>query len=113
VRERREAQNVCWVIEVFIPNFLNQWEVTKRFRIASSQLILRHTNCKRGIVVFCVIEVMEGGRRVEGEDIQQKVVIVDMIAIALAVRPSITGIEHLSFPPLTNPYPISDPASVN
>jgi len=51
-------------------------------------------------MVICVIEVLETGRRVELGDVQQKVVIVDMIAIALAVRPSITGIEHLSFPSL-------------
>jgi hypothetical protein len=58
-----------------------------------------------------MIGLLEGIRREDREDVQQKVVIVDMIAIALAVRPSITGIEHLSFPPSDNPCPISGPAS--
>jgi hypothetical protein len=49
-----------------------------------------------------------------GIDVQQKVVMVDIIAIALAVRPSMMGIEHLSFPPLSpssnpRPSPISYP----
>lgn len=60
-----------------------------------------------------VIYVIHVGRytekKEEEKNVQQEVVIVDMIAIDLAVLPSMAGIEHLSpFPssnPLSTPFP--------